>query len=88
MTATFLPVERAFFGAGTSRLSEPICLMLCGLSTKRPRVQASMQRFGQTWPQTLAGKGLYSSTSASASSSRPCRMSDARLCDGMRDGQA
>ncbi len=61
--------------------------MLSGWSTL-PRVQSVMQRFGQTWPQTVAGSGLYCSTSASAAAVLPCRSRVARLCDGILDGQA
>ena len=49
----------------------PISLIFKGLSTL-PLLQLCMQRFGQICPQTVAGSGLYWSTSSSASAVFPC----------------
>src|SRR5574340_448132 len=87
MTATERPVALAFFGALRLSAAEPYSWMFSGWSSL-PRVQSVMQRLGQTVPQTVAGSGLYWSTSESASAVLPCRIRVARLCDGMRDGQA
>ncbi len=87
MIAMLWPVAFAFFGALRFSAAEPYALIFSGWSIL-PRVQSVMQRFGQTVPQTVAGSGLYWSTSASASAVLPCLMSCARLCDGMREGHA
>src|SRR5574341_1337051 len=87
MIAIAWPVDLAFFGALRFSAADPYSLMFKGWSIL-PRVQSVMQRLGQTVPQTVAGSGLYWSTSARASAVVPCRIRVARLCDGIRDGQA
>ena len=61
--------------------------MPSGLS-KCEREQLSMQRLGHISPQTVAGSGLYCSTSSSDSLSLPWRISAVRLCVGIFVGQA
>jgi hypothetical protein len=87
MTATFLSEDRGSMGGWALMPSLPSILASTGRRSSRPRVQPSMHRLGHRYPQTVAGKGVYSRDRSTASARRPSRTSCQRFCTGMPEGQ-